>query len=366
MNSATSDDTRSGDSATTATSDTVTSGTVATHSTVTGNGDTRASLRYVYAVTGPLDAPLPAGLRGVAGTTPFTVEHAGLTAVVSLVPEDDFSEEPLRAHLEDLDWLADTARAHQSVVDALTGLTCPLPLRLATVYHDEDGVRRALAEGREEFEATLRRLDGRVEWGVKVYASAPEPPAATATAASAAPASEGARGSGGRPGPTSGRDYLRRRRHQVTARENALNEAEQLGRSLHSALSAQAEEVRVYPAQNPKLSQAPGQNLLNAAYLVPREDAEDFVSRVEQLGAHDPTVRVELTGPWAPYSFAAADHDSADRSGHGRERDNGQARGQGQEPDQERNPDQDQDRDIEHLAEPAPEKVQEKAEGAAR
>ncbi|WP_326808944.1 GvpL/GvpF family gas vesicle protein [Streptomyces sp. NBC_01775] len=277
--------------------------------------DTRAELRYVYAVTAPLDGPLPEDLRGVGGTTPFTVEHAGLAAVVSLVPEADFAEEPLRAHLEDLDWLADTARAHQAVVDALTGLTCPLPLRLATVYHDEDGVRRALAEGREEFEATLRRLEGRVEWGVKVYASAPETPAA----APAAPASGGARGSGERPGPTSGRDYLRRRRHQVTARENALQEAEQLGRSLHSALSGQAEEVRVYPAQNPKLSKVPGQNLLNAAYLVPRERSEDFVSRVEQLGAHDPNVRVELTGPWAPYSFAAADR--ADERGHAGERD---------------------------------------------
>ncbi|GAA2632271.1 GvpL/GvpF family gas vesicle protein [Streptomyces axinellae] len=347
----------------------------------TRSGDTEASLCYVYAVTAPLDAPLPADLRGVVGSGPFTVEHAGLTAVVSLVPEADFSEEPLRAHLEDLDWLADTARAHQAVVDALTGLTCPLPLRLATVYRDEDGVRRALAEGREGFEATLRRLEGRVEWGVKVYASAPESPVATAatapasaSAASAAvPAPKGARGSGGRMGPTSGRDYLRRRRHQVTERENALNEAEQLGRSLHSALTAQAEEVRVHPPQNPKLSQAPGQNLLNAAYLVPREDSADFVSRVEQLGAHDPTVRVELTGPWAPYSFAAADRDSADRNGHGR----GRERAREQDPGREdRDPGReaqspgreakDRASGLERLAEPTPEGAGEPAEGAAR
>ncbi|MGI5351391.1 GvpL/GvpF family gas vesicle protein [Streptomyces sp. CA-250714] len=254
-------------------------------------------LRYVYAVTAPLEAPLPDGVRGVSGSAPYTVHHAGLQAVVGRVPEADFAEEPLRAHLEDLGWLEETARAHQTVVDALTGLTCPLPLRLATVYRDDDGVRRALADGREEFLATLDRLAGRVEWGVKVYAQQPPQPAAAA------------------PAPANGREFLRRRRQEVTSRENALGEAEELGRTLHAALAAQAEDVRVYPAQNPQLSRVPGQNLLNAAYLVPRERSEEFVTRVERLGAHDPAVRVELTGPWAPYSFAAPDASDRHREG---------------------------------------------------
>ncbi|MBO8193139.1 GvpL/GvpF family gas vesicle protein [Streptomyces oryzae] len=259
-------------------------------SAVNGEHGQNAELRYVYAVTAPLEAPLPDGVRGVADSAPYTVHQAGLQAVVSRVPEADFGEEPLRAHLEDLGWLEETARAHQAVVDALTVLTCPLPLRLATVYRDDAGVRRALEGGREEFRAALDRLAGRVEWGVKVHAQrAPEPAAAPAPAA------------------TSGREFLRRRRQEVTSRENTLEEAEQLGRTLHAALAAQAEDVRVYPAQNPQLSGTPGQNLLNAAYLVPRDRSEEFVARVERLGAHDPSVRVELTGPWAPYSFAAPD-----------------------------------------------------------
>lgn len=249
-------------------------------------------LRYVYAVTAPFPDALPEELRGVGGAPPRLLVHQGLVAVVSDVPEDDFREEPLRAHLEDLDWVSDTARAHQAVVDALTRVTCPLPLRLATIYLDDDGVRAALEAGHEEFTRTLARLDGRVEWGVKVYAEQPAPPPEAEPAESA---------------PRSGREYLRSRRRTVTARENVLEEAEQLGGALHSALSAYAEDVRTYPAQNPKLSQIPGQNLLNAAYLVPRERSEEFVAQLEQLGAHDPNVRVELTGPWAPYSFASSE-----------------------------------------------------------
>ncbi|GAA2080207.1 GvpL/GvpF family gas vesicle protein [Streptomyces albiaxialis] len=259
-----------------------------------------AELRYVYAVTRPFDEPLPAELRGVDGTVPHTLLHDGLQAVISLVPEADFAEEPLRAHLEDLDWLSGTARAHQAVVDALTRLTCPLPLRLGTVYRDDEGVRRMLADGGPRFRRTLDRLEGRVEWGVKVSTERPEEPPPEPSASA----------------PVSGRDYLRRRRSQVTARESALADAERLADALHAALARDAEDVRLHRPQNPKLSGASGRNLLNASYLVPGARSEAFLELLERLAASEPDVRVEVTGPWAPYSFAAETADApADAAG---------------------------------------------------
>ncbi len=68
-------------------------------------------LRYVYAVCRPFGTPLQAELTGVAGAPPKQLSHHGLVAVVSEVPAEDFAEEPLRAHLEDLEWLTATARA---------------------------------------------------------------------------------------------------------------------------------------------------------------------------------------------------------------------------------------------------------------
>lgn len=127
-------------------------------------------LRYVYAVCRPFGTPLQAQLAGVAGDPPRLLHHHGLVAVVSHVPERDFAEEPLRRHLEDLDWLTGTVRAHQSVIDALTVVTTPLPLRLGTVFRDDSGVRVMIEEREESFRRTLDRLQGRVEWGVKVYA----------------------------------------------------------------------------------------------------------------------------------------------------------------------------------------------------
>ncbi|WP_031168155.1 GvpL/GvpF family gas vesicle protein [Streptomyces durhamensis] len=246
-------------------------------------------LRYVYAVCRPFGTPLQSQLTGVGGAPPGLLHHHGLVAVVSQVPEADFGEEAFKAHLEDLDWLAATARAHQGVIDALTTVTTPLPLRLGTVFRDCSGVRSMIEAREDDFRRTLERLEGRVEWGVKVYLD-PEPAEPEPAPAVAA-----------RPG--SGRDYLRRRRESTHAQEDRWQRAEAFAGALHERLCQYAEDSRLHPPQNSTLSTTPGQNVLNAAYLVPRMHSEEFVETVDRTKGEAPGIRVELTGPWAAYSF---------------------------------------------------------------
>jgi hypothetical protein len=268
-------------------------------------------LRYVYAVCRPFRSALQSQLAGVAGAPPKQLTHHGLVAVVSSVPEADFAEGPLRAHLEDLDWLTTTARAHQQVVDALTVVTTPLPLRLATVFRDDSGVR-AMMEAREaDFLRTLDRLEGRVEWGVKVYVAPevpepkePEPEETVRPESTARP----------EPKAASGRDYLRRRRQQTRAHEDAWQRGATFASRLHEILSSYAEDSRLHAPQNAALSGASGQNVLNAAYLVSRAESEEFVELVDREKDDTPGIRVELTGPWAAYSFAGEERAAGDES----------------------------------------------------
>ncbi|OIK24168.1 GvpL/GvpF family gas vesicle protein [Streptomyces malaysiense] len=227
-------------------------------------------LRYVYAVCRPLGAPLQAQLTGIGGAPPALLSHRGLIAVVSTVPEADFCEEGLRAHLEDLDWLTATARAHQGVIDALTTVTTPLPLRLATVFRDDSGVRSMMEARETDFLRALDRLEGRVEWGVRVFTEPPPDPAAA-----------------------------------------DLRAAEAFADALHQRLSAYAEASRLHPPQSASLSGALGRNVLNAAYLVPRDRSEEFVELVDRTKDEAGGLRVELTGPWAAYSFSGLAEEDA-------------------------------------------------------
>ncbi|MFB7742008.1 GvpL/GvpF family gas vesicle protein [Streptomyces sp. NPDC056132] len=254
-------------------------------------------LLYVYAVTRPFTAALPSDVRALDGEPPALIEHRGLCAAVSRVPAAHFDAAPLRAHLEDLDWLAGVARNHQAVVSALAAVSCPVPLRLATVCRDEDGVRRLLDSGSARFESAIERLDGRVEWGVKVYADSTVPervePAPEVTAAT-------------------GREYLRRRLGQRQTRDRSWQRAGALSRALHADLCERAEAGRLHPPQSGRLSGASGENVLNAAYLVPRDHSDEFVAAVRDRTPQGEGVRVELTGPWAPYSFVGGPDGGAD------------------------------------------------------
>ncbi|UYQ60264.1 GvpL/GvpF family gas vesicle protein [Streptomyces peucetius] len=250
-----------------------------------------SGLLYVYAVARPPLGGVPGSATGVGGGPVRPVEHDGLLAVVSDVRAEDFEEAPLRDHLEDLDWLADTARAHESVVRAVGEVTDLVPLRLATVCRGESGVRRLLDQGARLFAENLDRLAGRVEWGVKLYAAAEQE---TAPEPRCAPAE----------GPSSGRDYLRRRLRSRQSREQSWTRADALARRLHTELAGHAEAQRLHRPQSGQLARSHGVNVLNAAFLVRREDSEAFVGHVERLTPPEPGVRVELTGPWAPYSFA--------------------------------------------------------------
>ncbi|MBA2810093.1 GvpL/GvpF family gas vesicle protein [Streptomyces sp. KM273126] len=266
-----------------------------------------AGLRYVYAVCRPFDGALKAQLTGVAGAPPKLLPHHGLIAVVSEVPERDFAEDPLKAHLEDLDWLAATARGHQGVIDALTAVTTPLPLRLGTVFRDDSGVRVMMEAREAAFRRSLDRLEGRVEWGVKVYLD-PEAAEAARAAEADRPQERAA----------SGRDYLRQRRMRSRSHEDMWQKAEAFSSRLHETLSGRAEDFRLHPPQNPTLSGSAGRNVLNAAYLVPRGSSEEFVEAVDRTKDDAPGLRVELTGPWAAYSFTE-EHEKSEASAESEE-----------------------------------------------
>ncbi|MEU1672140.1 GvpL/GvpF family gas vesicle protein [Streptomyces roseifaciens] len=253
------------------------------------------NLCYAYAVvpfSPSLERAALGGVHGVADRPVALVRSGELAAAVSSVPETDFSQAALEAHLEDLDWLERTARAHHAVVESLAARTTVLPLRLATVYLDDTRVARVLEEGQEAFAGMLARLTGHAEWGVKVYVeaalSAPAAPAAAAPAEAADP----------------GRAYLRQRRHQHQVRRDAWRTAEEVVRRIDAEVRGLASERARHRPQRGRLAGTGGENVANDAYLVPHELAGEFRRHVHRAAEGSPGIRVDITGPWAPYSFA--------------------------------------------------------------
>jgi hypothetical protein len=256
------------------------------------------TLTYVYAAA-PLTKDLrdAAGLRGIYGspvlflTAGPSATQPSLAFATSHVPHRDFNEHGLKHHFEDLDWLENVARAHHDVVQALSLHTTVLPLRMATVYQDDDRARQALAEQHNAFVERLAQLTSHTEFGVKIYLAPTAAPPDTEPAAEAGAAT------------TPGKAYLQRRRAQHSAQEAVYNQAQKAAAVIEAITSRYASQRVRHPPQSGTLT-GPAENVLNDAYLVPDAYAEQFQAAIAEAAGVFDGVRVEVTGPWAPYSFA--------------------------------------------------------------
>ncbi|MCO5997184.1 GvpL/GvpF family gas vesicle protein [Actinoallomurus rhizosphaericola] len=251
---------------------------------------------YLYGVAQDLSPDTLRDLPGVAGAPVRTVADAGFTALVSTVDLEEFGETALRRNLESLQWLEATARAHHDVVDTVARAAPTAPVRIATVYRDDDRVRELLRERRDELTEVLGRVVGRVEWGVKAYgtAEAAQEPSGGDDAANEKP----------------GMAYLRRRRLQQQSREEASRRLAEQAQEIHATLSEHAVASRQHPPQDPRLSGHEGTMILNVAYLLDEDRAETLAAAADELAARMPGVRIELTGPWPAYSFTELDASS--------------------------------------------------------
>ncbi|GAA2440179.1 GvpL/GvpF family gas vesicle protein [Actinomadura vinacea] len=264
--------------------------------TGTSAGTSAGTAVYLYGVTRDLD-PAALAATGIGGAPVRTITSAGLTALVSTVRLDQYGEQALRANLEDLTFLEDTARAHHQVVDHAARTAPIAPVRIATLYRDDDRVGRVLTEGQDDFTQILDGITGRTEWGVKAYAHPEAFQEDTAPTTGAGPGGGGA-----------GTAYLKRRQDERRRRQDATRRITEQAEAVHAELAGHAAATRRHPPQDPRLSGHQGTLVLNIAYLVDDERAQGFLDVARDLDARLPGIEVEVTGPWPPYSFIDALH----------------------------------------------------------
>ncbi|MGO4420724.1 GvpL/GvpF family gas vesicle protein, partial [Streptomyces sp. MCAF7] len=171
-------------------------------------------------------------------------------------------------------------------------VTPTVPLPFATLYLGDARVRAALRAKEESFLAALGRFTGRVEWGVKVY-TAPAPPAS-----SPAPSPTPGAAAGG------GRAYLDRVRSRHQGRERRQNEALQVAERVDAVVRGLAVAARRLRPHGVEVTGAHRTHVLNAAYLIDSARESELRAVLEALRREETAVQIELSGPWAPYSFA--------------------------------------------------------------
>jgi hypothetical protein len=231
---------------------------------------------------------------GLPGSGPVRVLEGGdgVWLVAGNVDEAEYNESAIAAGLQDLEWVSRRAVGHEAVVEQFLAAPAVLPMQLFTIFKTDERALEYVTKNRKRIERILARIEGHVEWGLRLTWDE------HAARAAVEKAHRGAHASGGAA-------YLALKRDLRDVNRARLADAQAEATRVFKQLSEHATDA----VRRKSIEQAaPGSRLLlDAAYLVPVGEASAFKGalrkRARELEASG--LAVSLTGPWPAYNFIA-------------------------------------------------------------
>ncbi len=269
--------------------------------------DTGTDATYVYCVVKSPDAErsggaggrvpklgrAPPGLWGTRGPRMLDAGD-GYRLVVATAPLSLYAAGALEAKLGDLDWLAERATEHEAVVEHATKLGSVVPMKLFTLFGSDERALSHVRKMKRSLEPVVARIAGCEEWALRILA-----PAGAAHAGSASGPVERRR----RPKDTvDGTSFARHKKVLADERREAGAPGAAAIDELYERL---ANNVRDAKRRAPRESELTAGQVLDAAFLVPRESVKKVKAIVAASARSlvDDGLCVSLSGPWPAYSF---------------------------------------------------------------
>ncbi len=235
--------------------------------------------KYVYCVIAS-EKPLRFGPLGL-GAEPSevtTVNFRDLAAVVSDTPR------------EVIDATRENILAHERVNEAVMRNHTVIPMSFGTVFKTRDDIVELLRAAYEAFTDVLQKMRDKLEFGLKVLWDRDQIVREI----------------------EKDDENVRRLKDEISSQSGSTYFARmQYGRMVDTALEVMAERYvgaifeTLRPVSTASRANKPiGEKMImNAAFLVTRDQENAFDARVKEIGARFDTLTLKYTGPWPPYNF---------------------------------------------------------------
>lgn len=220
-----------------------------------------------------------------------TIASAGFDAIVVDVDPRAFDAK----RTEDIDWLAPRASRHEAIVRAANARADVMPLGFGGVFSSGDTLARTLDEHREDIDDFFVDAAGCDEWSLKAIVDRERKIERARTRLAKDRTSD------------EGHAYLVRRKLDAEAESAA---AELVIDRVSELIDALGDSV-VAALERPVIDTDEDDGrwtVAHVALLVPRDELTRFDAALDDRGnaLDDDGIDLELTGPWAPYSFVPA------------------------------------------------------------
>ncbi len=229
---------------------------------------------YIYGVIDSNDR-LDAAMTGLKGTLLRNLPYRDMGVILS-----DFDKRiaPITK---------DHAFEHEKVVERLMEHFTVLPFRFPTVFDNEEGVLSMMSARYDNFTDNLRRLRGKMEFGIKVIWPGDKMRMRLTPDQNSSPllASD-----------TPVKNFLKKKFQEYQKEKKIENEAEARIALVDGFFDGLAAEKKLEKLKTENL-------LLCAFYLVEKGKQEDFRQAFERLRSSSGEFKYLFSGPWPPYNF---------------------------------------------------------------
>jgi len=240
--------------------------------------------KYVYCVIGSGGGKNLG--NGLGGYPVYTIPYRDISAVVSDTPMVEYEPNEVNVLL------------HERVVENAMREHTVLPLGFGNIFINEDKVKWLLARFYLTFKTHLKRLENKVEVGVKVfYAIEATKQEVERTSGEVKRLREEMASKPDREAP-----FLKEKLNIMTEHEAlkvAGERAYKYGVEIYERLKNCAEDTHL-------MKRIGGDMILNGAFLIHRDKISDFKEELEKVKREyeGKGLKFQYSGPWPPYNFA--------------------------------------------------------------
>ncbi len=237
------------------------------------------------------------GIDGINDT--IVLSHNDLCALVSPVSSDEYSEESLEQHIQDLEWLTPKVKIHENIIRSIMEGHSVLPMRFGIIYTSVEGILNVLKANYDGLSSFFDYIADKEEWGIKVYADELAGVEAIANSYEAIKQLDKQIAS-----VPQGQAYLLKKKRESLIRQYRGGYLRKLSDELYEQMSGWTVDGRKNKVLSNKATGRDADMILNAAFLINENEIDSFKDRLNDLASsYQDGILFEISGPWPCYNF---------------------------------------------------------------
>ena len=254
-------------------------------------------LLYLYCITKNKPSNFNFADLGIKARPVF---FSGTYAILSEVSPNDFSEDNLKKHLADMGWVEKNIRLHEKVIEEIMKDQAVLPFKFGTVFENEANVEKLLKTNNIEFKAVLANLEGKEEWGLKIYCNSEYFKDALCSGNERIMKKDKEILASG-----IGKAFFLKKKKDEIIKDIINEKISEYTKDCFERLKITAVDTKINNILPKEVTEKQEEMVLNAAFLINNKRVKEFENVLAYLKTKytDKGLIFDCTGPWPPYNF---------------------------------------------------------------